>query len=123
MKEDKQIRTSRPRGGGPGRGLAPGEKPQNLRKAIADIVRYMGGYRLVVALVMLLAAASTVFQVIGPKVMGMATPRLELETTPAGVTLVVYCSASRMFTTWFSWSCVILVRCSTLSVTLFFSKS
>ncbi|WP_027869880.1 ABC transporter ATP-binding protein [Eubacterium sp. AB3007] len=76
MKEDRQIRTSRPRGGGHGRGLAPGEKPQNLRKAIADIVRYMGGYRLVVVLVMLLAAASTVFQVIGPKVMGMATTEI-----------------------------------------------
>ena len=82
MKEDKQIRTSRPRGGGPGRGLAPGEKPQNLRKAIADIVRYMGGYRLVVALVMLLAAASTVFQVIGPKVMGMASATPMVDERP-----------------------------------------
>ena len=70
---------SRPkrRGGrGPSSVLAPGEKPKNFRKAVRDTLRYMGGYRFAVALVVVISALATIFETVGPKVMGRATTLL-----------------------------------------------
>lgn len=66
----------RKRGRGPGGMMAPGEKPKNFRKAIGDILKYMGAYRIAVFVVMIFAVLSTLFNVAGPKVMGMATTEL-----------------------------------------------
>lgn len=67
---------NRPRHHGPGAGMAPGEKPKNFRKSAGDLLRYMGSYKIGVFFVMIFAAAATVFQVIGPKIMGHATTEL-----------------------------------------------
>ena len=69
---------SRPRrrGGGPSAVLAPGEKPKNFRKAVGDTLRYMGGYRFAVAAVIVISALATIFETVGPKVMGRATTLL-----------------------------------------------
>lgn len=67
---------NRPRHHGPGAGMAPGEKPKNFRKSAGDLMRYMGRYKIGVFFVMIFAAAATVFQVIGPKIMGHATTEL-----------------------------------------------
>lgn len=64
------------RGRGPGRGIAPGEKPKNFGRAIRDLLKYMGTYKIAVVIVMVFAAAATVFEVIGPKVMGRATTEI-----------------------------------------------
>ena len=66
----------RRRGGGPSAILAPGEKPKNFRKAVADTLRYMGGYKFAVAVVVVVSAIATIFETVGPKVMGMATTLL-----------------------------------------------
>ena len=66
----------RRRGGGPSSILAPGEKPKNFRKAVADTLRYMGGYKFAVAVVIVVSAIATVFETVGPKVMGRATTLL-----------------------------------------------
>jgi len=66
----------RRRGGGPSSILAPGEKPKDFRKAIGDTLRYMGGYRIAVAVVIVVSAIATVFETVGPKVMGRATTLL-----------------------------------------------
>ncbi len=66
----------RRRGGGPSSILAPGEKPKNFRKAIGDTLRYMGGYKFAVAVVIVVSAVATVFETVGPKVMGRATTLL-----------------------------------------------
>lgn len=50
-----------------------GEKPKDLKKAVRRIIQYMGRYKFAVLIVMILAGASTVFHVVGPKVMGKAT--------------------------------------------------
>ena len=63
-------------GHGPGHGMMPGEKPKNFRKAIGDILRYMGSYKIAVFFVMIFAVFATIFEVVGPKVMGMATTEL-----------------------------------------------
>lgn len=68
---------SRPRRGmGPGRGMVPGEKAKDLKGALGKILRYMGKYKIAVVFVMIIAACSTVFSVLGPKVLGKATTGL-----------------------------------------------
>ena len=66
----------RRRGGGPSSILAPGEKPKDFSKAVADTLRYMGGYKFAVAVVIVVSAIATVFETVGPKVMGRATTLL-----------------------------------------------
>ena len=65
----------RRRPGGPmgGRGMMPGEKPKNLKKSLASLMRYMGRYKFGIFAVMIFAACSTVFSVIGPKILGKTT--------------------------------------------------
>ena len=60
------------RGHRPGVGT-PSEKPKNFSKSMKQIVRYSGNYKYAFVVVILFAIAGTVFQVIGPKVMGRAT--------------------------------------------------
>jgi len=57
---------------GPGVG-APSEKPKNFNKSMKQIVSYSGNYKYAFVVVILFAISGTVFQVIGPKVMGRAT--------------------------------------------------
>ncbi|MBR7088761.1 MAG: ABC transporter ATP-binding protein, partial [Mogibacterium sp.] len=66
----------RKRRGGPAAILAPGEKPKNFRKAVGDTLSYMGGYKLAVVFVIFIAALATIFETLGPKVMGRATTLL-----------------------------------------------
>ena len=61
---------------GPGRGMVPGEKAIDLKGALGKILRYMGKYKIAVVFVMIIAACSTVFSVLGPKVLGKATTGL-----------------------------------------------
>lgn len=72
---NSSVRTAPRRGGGRGP-MAPVEKPKDFRKTFGALLNYMGGYRIAVVIVMVIAACSTVFQVVGPKVMGLATTEL-----------------------------------------------
>lgn len=63
-------------GGGPHGGFVGAEKPKNFRKSLKDILNYMGKYKIAVFVVIVFAAAATVFQVAGPKIMGHATTEL-----------------------------------------------
>lgn len=67
--------THRPRRGGPmGGGIKPaGEKAKNFKGTMGQLARYMRPYYLKIAVVFLFAIASTVFVVIGPKILGNAT--------------------------------------------------
>ena len=78
MSNEKNIHSaSRPRRRmGPGRGMVPGEKAKDLKGALGKILRYMGKYKIAVVFVMIIAACSTVFSVLGPKVLGKATTGL-----------------------------------------------
>lgn len=62
--------------GGPGRGMDPGEKAKDFKGSIGKMLRYMGKYKIAVVFVMIIAACSTVFSVVGPKVLGKATTAL-----------------------------------------------
>ncbi|MBN1138963.1 MAG: ABC transporter ATP-binding protein [Anaerolineae bacterium] len=71
----------RPRGGGPfGHGgpmaLMRGEKARDFKGTMRKLIQYLGSYRLPILIVMLFAAASTVFAIISPKILGKATTKL-----------------------------------------------
>ncbi len=62
-------------GHGPG-GMMPGEKAKNFKGTIAKLLQYMGRYKFGVLLVLVFAVASTVFGIVGPKILGKATTEL-----------------------------------------------
>jgi ATP-binding cassette subfamily B protein len=53
-----------------------GEKARDFRGTMARLVEYLGRYRWIVLIVMLLAAASTAAMIAGPKILGEATTEL-----------------------------------------------
>ena len=65
-----------PRRRGPGGGMAPVEKAKDFKSSISKLMQYIGRYKIAILAVMIMAAASTVFTVIGPKVLGKATTGL-----------------------------------------------
>ena len=77
MSEDKMTGSRQPmRGHGPGRGMMPGEKAKNFKGSIGKLYHYVGKYKAAILVVMIAAAVSTIFSVIGPKIMGKATTAL-----------------------------------------------
>lgn len=60
---------------GPGRNRV-GEKPKDFRKSFGKLMRYIGRYRIAVIFVAIFAILATVFNVMGPKIMGHATTEL-----------------------------------------------
>lgn len=70
------LRTNRQRrgpGGGMHGGMMPGEKAKDFKGSFYKLFAYIGRYKIAIFIVMLLAACSTVFSVLGPKIMGRAT--------------------------------------------------
>lgn len=77
MSEHKPSR--KPRGpmghmGGPGSFGA--DKPKNMKSSSKKLAKYLGRYWTAIIVVMIFAAVSTVFAVVGPKIMGKATTAL-----------------------------------------------
>ncbi len=62
-----------PHGGGK---MAPVEKAKDFKGSIKNLIKYIGRYKFAVLVVMICAAASTVFAVVGPKILGKATTEL-----------------------------------------------
>jgi ATP-binding cassette subfamily B protein len=62
--------------GGPGGRMMPGEKAKDFKGSIGKLIAYIGKYKIAIVIVMLFAAASTVFNVVGPKILGKATTAL-----------------------------------------------
>ena len=70
-----------PPGGGPlGRGgpmaMMRGEKPRDFRGTMRKLIQYLGSYRISILIVMLFAVGSTIFAIVGPKILGKATTKL-----------------------------------------------
>ncbi len=61
--------------GGP-RAMMKGEKARDFRGTMRKLIEYLGRYRLAILASMLIAVASTVFSIIGPKILGRATTKL-----------------------------------------------
>ncbi len=65
----------RPGHGGPGI-QAQGEKARNFKGTIGRLVNYLKDYQLAIVIVLIFAIASTVFMIVGPKILGQATTKL-----------------------------------------------
>src|SRR6478735_2015847 len=59
--------------GGPGAIMAAIEKPKDFNKTIKTLLGYLKPYRISVAIVIIFAIASTVFAIVGPKILGEMT--------------------------------------------------
>lgn len=81
MSEQKTYhRPPKRRGHGPGGpggpGMMPVEKAKDFKGSIGKLIAYIGRYKLAIFVVMIFAVVGTVFNVVGPKVLGKATTTL-----------------------------------------------
>ncbi len=83
MSEEKPVSTgnaSRPPMGRPmgrgGRGMGPVEKPKDLKKTLGMLLDYMKRFRIGLVIVIFFALCSTLFNVVGPSILGKATTLL-----------------------------------------------
>ena len=66
-----------PLGGGPGGGMMRGgEKPRNFKATMAKLLKYLSPFKLPIIFVLIFAIASTIFAILGPKILGKATTKL-----------------------------------------------
>lgn len=76
MTEQKPSSAPRMGGGGP-RGIqAAGEKAKDFKGTMIHIMQYLMVYKTAVAVVILFAACSSIFSIVGPKILGKATTKL-----------------------------------------------
>ncbi len=68
-----------PMGRGPmghGHGAAMGEKANNFSGTMKQLMKYMSKYKIAIIAVVLFAIGSTVFSIVGPKILGKATTKI-----------------------------------------------
>ena len=63
-------------GGRGAAGMIPGEKAKNFKGTMTKLLRYLSRFLPAIITVLVCAAASTVFSIFGPKVLGQATTKL-----------------------------------------------
>ncbi|MBI1256691.1 MAG: ATP-binding cassette domain-containing protein [Chloroflexi bacterium] len=70
-------------GGRPGAGRGPGAaiglnaaKARDFRGTMKKLIAYIGVYKISIVIVLIFAIASTIFTIVGPKILGLATTRL-----------------------------------------------
>ncbi len=66
----------RPPHHGPGHGMVPGEKAKDFKGTIGKLLAYMGRFKFALIGVLIFAIGSTIFNVVGPKILGKATTEL-----------------------------------------------
>ncbi len=74
----KETRPPQRRGGGPmGAGsMASGEKARDFKGTMKKLIKYLSVYKLSIITVIVFAIASSIFTIIGPKVLGKVTTKL-----------------------------------------------
>lgn len=78
MSNESRRRPGPGRGGhmGPGGGMAPGEKAKDFKGSMKKLAVYMAEYKFRFLLVLIFAIGSTIFSIVGPKIMGKATTKI-----------------------------------------------
>jgi ATP-binding cassette subfamily B protein len=56
--------------------MMKGEKPRDFRGTMVKLIQYLGSYKVAILFVLIFAAASTIFTIAGPKILGKATTKL-----------------------------------------------
>ncbi|WP_302393719.1 ABC transporter ATP-binding protein, partial [Eggerthella sinensis] len=75
--ENRSMPGGRRRGpGGPGGHMMPGEKPKDLKGTLGKLVAFMGRFKVAIIVVLVFAIGSTIFNIVGPKVLSTATTEL-----------------------------------------------
>jgi len=77
----RETSTSPMRGRGPMRHGGPmammkGDKARDFKGTMGQLLQYLGSYKAAIVIVMFIAAASTIFSIAGPKILGQATTKL-----------------------------------------------
>ncbi len=62
--------------GGHGGKTAPVEKAKDFKGSILKLLKYIGRYKIAIVFVLIFAVAGTVFNIVGPKILGNATTEL-----------------------------------------------
>jgi len=80
MSEKKQG-SGRPMGPGGGGPMGPsmmrgGEKARNFKGTMKKLIKYLSVYKISIIIVIIFAAASAIFSIVGPKILGKATTKL-----------------------------------------------
>lgn len=65
-----------PANGGPIAAMRKGDTARNFKKTMSKLAKYLAAYKFQLIIVVIFAVASTVFNIVGPKVLGNATTRL-----------------------------------------------
>ena len=91
MSENKRTSTPTRQSGGPMPGSGPrpgrrepgghmsmmkGDKARDFKGTMSKLLDYLGSYNIGILVVMIFAIASTIFTIIGPKILGSATTKL-----------------------------------------------
>ena len=70
----------RPAGGPMGRGgpmaMMKGDKARDFKGTMRKLAQYLGSYKITILVVMIFAIGSTIFTIVGPKILGKATTKL-----------------------------------------------
>ena len=69
-------RRSGPREGGPMGAMRKGDKARNFKATMVKLGSYLSAYKVRIIIVVIFAVASTIFSIVGPKVLGNATTKL-----------------------------------------------
>lgn len=75
-KEKKDTRPVKGPGGGPGKGVGMAETPEDFFGTFKKLLNYLKPFKVQFIFVFLFAIASTVFMIVGPKILGMATTKI-----------------------------------------------
>lgn len=77
-KNPKPTQPRGPMGGGHGPmgAMMPGAKAKDFKGSMKKLIGYLGKYRLTILFVWILAMVSTVFTIVGPRILGQATDEL-----------------------------------------------
>lgn len=76
MSNEKNSRPAGPMRGHGGGHMMAGEKARDFKGTMAKLIRYMSRYKIRLTGVFLFAVGSTVFNIVGPKILGKATTEL-----------------------------------------------
>ncbi|MBN1330568.1 MAG: ABC transporter ATP-binding protein [Candidatus Heimdallarchaeota archaeon] len=71
-----QPRRSGPIGGGPMRGMMNQEKAKDFKGTMKKLLQYIGKFKGIIFVAILIASASTAANIVGPKILGRATTKL-----------------------------------------------
>ncbi|MEY8764196.1 MULTISPECIES: ABC transporter ATP-binding protein [Clostridium] len=74
--QNNRRRSSRKGNRGPGGMVISGEKANNFKGTMKKLIKYLSVYKISIGIVIIFAIVSTVFSIVGPKILGKATTKL-----------------------------------------------